>query len=67
MMTIYEPDIRNNALLTVLQAARLLGVSQQTVRRALNRGRKDGGMDAAQRCRRVKVSGAEVKRFWREH
>lgn len=66
-MTIYQPDIRDNALLTALQAARLLEVSQQTVRRALKRGRKDGGMDAAQRCRRLKVSGAEVKRFWREH
>ncbi|CDE57654.1 unknown [Prevotella sp. CAG:873] len=53
--------------MTVLQAAKVLGVSQQTVRRALKRGRQDGGMDAAQRCRRLKVSGAEVKRFWREH
>lgn len=66
-MTIYQPDIRNNALMTVLQAAKVLGVSQQTVRRALKRGRQGGGMDAAQRCRRLKVSGAEVKRFWREH
>lgn len=66
-MTIYQPDIRDNALMTVLQAAKVLGVSQQTVRRTLKRGRQDGGMDAAQRCRRLKVSGAEVKRFWREH
>lgn len=50
-MTIYQPDIRDNALMTVLQAAKVLGVSQQTVRRALKRGRQDGGMDAAQRCR----------------
>nr|DAH21411.1 MAG TPA: regulatory protein [Bacteriophage sp.] len=38
-MTIYQPDIRDNALMTVLQAAKVLGVSQQTVRRALKRGR----------------------------
>lgn len=66
-MTINPPILRDNALLTALQAARVLGVSQQIVRRALKRGRKDGGMDAAKRCRRLKVSGAEVKRYWREH
>lgn len=67
MMTIYEPKVGDKALLSCVQAAKVLGVSAETVRRALKRGRINGGMDAAGRCRRAKVSGAEIKRYWYEH
>lgn len=66
-MTIEPPHISDKALMTVIQAAKILGVSPQTVRRALKLGRKYGGMDGVQRCSRLKVSGAEVKRYWFEH
>lgn len=60
------PDIPDNWKGGVTDAGRVLGVSSETIRRAANKGRRNGGMDwIVGRNGRKQFSGKEIKRFWR--
>ncbi len=62
------PDIPDNWKGGVLAVSKVLGLSDQTIRRACALGKYNGGIDFKIEMNGRKVfSGKEVKRFWRSH
>ena len=50
----------------VTDVSRILGLSVETIRRAANKGRLNGGLDwIPGKNGRKRFSGKEVKRYWR--
>lgn len=62
------PDISDNWKGGVCDVARVLGLSENTIRLATFKDIRDGGLRfGVGKNGRKKFSGKEVKRFWREH
>lgn len=59
------PDIPDNWKGNLTQVSLILGLSPETIRRAANKGRRNGGIDwyPGRNGRKV-FTGKEVKRFW---
>ena len=64
------PDIPDNWRGGITDAARLLGLHPDTLRKYARIGRRKGGLDAKPKTsgkRGYVFSGKELKRFWNSH
>lgn len=61
------PNVPDNWRGNLSEAAALLGIHRDTLRRYVKVGRRQGGIDAQiNRKGQFRISGKEVKRFWVE-
>ena len=62
------PDIADDWKGNLTQTSAVLGLSEQTIRRAANKGRRNGGIDwtVGKNGRKV-FTGKEVKRYWKSY
>lgn len=67
MVSRITPEILDSDVFSIKQACALLGISKQTLYRAVKAGPRRGGIDARPRRDngRLQITGKEIRRFQR--